>query len=113
VSRLLGLGAEVVDVRPHEEFLRGHIRGSINIPGSELPVRAPHELAGGHVVLVYCAYCADCSSVRAAEGISTNCSFATKLLGEAGYKDVRVIGGNLQDLRGAGVRVVGSTQELR
>jgi rhodanese-related sulfurtransferase len=48
----------VLDVRPHEEFAAGHIRGAINVPVTELRKRL-NEIPRGQEVVAYCRspYC--------------------------------------------------------
>lgn len=43
----------IVDVRSHEEFMGGHVAGSINIPLQTIPERI-EELKGLHSSLVLC-----------------------------------------------------------
>jgi len=48
----------VIDVRPHDEYVAGHIPGAISIPIAELPTRA-RELRKRRDVVAYCRgpYC--------------------------------------------------------
>ena len=48
----------LIDVRPHEEYLAGHIPGAISMPLAELVDRLA-ELPAGHEIVAYCrgAYC--------------------------------------------------------
>ena len=58
VDRLaLGL-VTVLDVRPHDEFMLGHLPGSVNVPLAELEARLA-ELNPAHEIVAYCrgAYC--------------------------------------------------------
>ncbi len=41
----------VVDVRSHEEFVGGHVDGSINIPLNLIPLRVDELKGKGHIVL--------------------------------------------------------------
>ena len=43
----------IVDVRSHEEFMGGHVAGSINIPLQTIPERV-EELKGLHSPLILC-----------------------------------------------------------
>jgi rhodanese-related sulfurtransferase len=46
----------LIDCRPHEEYLRGSLPGSINIPGVELPYRIANVAADASVpIVVHCA----------------------------------------------------------
>ena len=53
----LGL-VTVLDVRPHDEFMLGHLPGSVNVPLAELEARLA-ELNPAHEIVAYCrgAYC--------------------------------------------------------
>lgn len=54
-SRLATNGAAViVDVRSNSQFALGHIKGSLNIPGSQLVSRIK-ELPPGKTIITYCA----------------------------------------------------------
>jgi rhodanese-related sulfurtransferase/DNA-binding transcriptional ArsR family regulator len=48
----------VLDVRPHEEYAAGHIRGAINVPVAELKKRL-NEIPRGQEIVAYCRgpYC--------------------------------------------------------
>ena len=59
LTRLLESGAaEVLDVRPHEEYAAGHIPGARSLPFPELST-ALDELRGASTIVTYCrgAYC--------------------------------------------------------
>lgn len=43
----------IIDVRSHEEFMGGHVAGSINIPLQTIPERV-EELKGLHSPLILC-----------------------------------------------------------
>jgi hydroxyacylglutathione hydrolase len=54
-QRLLTNGsAVVIDVRSNTQFQLGHIKGSINIPGSQL-LGCLKELPPGKTIVTYCA----------------------------------------------------------
>jgi 3-mercaptopyruvate sulfurtransferase SseA len=54
-SRLFKNGsAVIVDVRSSSQFQMGHIRGAVNIPGSQLVARIK-ELPPGKTIIAYCA----------------------------------------------------------
>ena len=57
--------AVFVDVRSHEQFSLGHIKGSLSIPGSQL-IRRFAEVPPRKTVITYCACSAEQSSGRAA-----------------------------------------------
>jgi rhodanese-related sulfurtransferase len=48
----------VLDVRPHAEYLAGHIRGAVSVPISDLRARL-HDIDSGARVVAYCrgSYC--------------------------------------------------------
>lgn len=58
VRRLEREDVLVIDVRPHEEYLSGHIPGAISLPVAELAERL-HELPAGTDIVAYCRgpYC--------------------------------------------------------
>ena len=56
--------AVIVDVRSNDSFALGHIRGAVNIPGSQLLARL-RELPAGKMIITYCACSAEQSSGRA------------------------------------------------
>lgn len=56
--------AVIVDVRSKEQFDLGHIKGAINIPGSQIVSRI-RELPPGKMIITYCACSAEQSSGRA------------------------------------------------
>ncbi|MFF0434388.1 ArsR/SmtB family transcription factor [Streptomyces sp. NPDC004327] len=74
----------VLDVRPAEEYLAGHIPGALSIPVGELPGRVD-ELTDDREIVVYCRgeYC-----VLAYD--------AVRLLGERGRRAVRLNDGMLE-----------------
>jgi rhodanese-related sulfurtransferase len=77
LDRVKNGAVTVLDVRPSEEYLSGHLPGSISIPLSELKRRLA-ELPRGQEIVAYCRgpYC-----VLSAE--------AVEFLREAGFKAVR------------------------
>jgi rhodanese-related sulfurtransferase/DNA-binding transcriptional ArsR family regulator len=58
VRRVRAGGATVIDVRPREEYVAGHIPGAISVPLAELPKRLRH-LPRRHDIVAYCRgpYC--------------------------------------------------------
>src|SRR6185312_12032613 len=58
IRRLDAGEVTLIDVRPHEEYLAGHIPGAISMPLAELVDRLA-ELPAGHEIVAYCrgAYC--------------------------------------------------------
>jgi rhodanese-related sulfurtransferase len=56
--------ATFVDVRSHQSFSTGHIKGALSIPGSQLIERFS-EVTPGKMVITYCACDAEQSSGKA------------------------------------------------
>ncbi|GIP50632.1 rhodanese-like domain-containing protein [Paenibacillus sp. J53TS2] len=83
-------GKKVIDVREIHEYNRGHIKGAINIPLSQLQQRMG-EITKDQAVYVYCQ-----SGMRSKQ--------AAKLLGRHGIKEVA-------DLRGGIMSWSGPTQK--
>lgn len=54
VRRLVGEGAQLVEVLPREEYEEEHLPGAVNIPLSELDREAPRRLHRDRPVIVYC-----------------------------------------------------------
>ncbi|WP_431955828.1 ArsR/SmtB family transcription factor [Nocardia lijiangensis] len=89
----------VVDVRPHEEYVAGHIPGAINIPLAELADRLA-ELPADHDIVAYCrgVYC-----VMATEAI--------RIAGEAG-RSVKRLDEGVLEWRLAGLPVAPAAGDL-
>lgn len=60
--------AVFVDVRSHQSFSYGHIKGALSIPGSQLISRF-NEVPAGKLVITYCACDAEQSSGRAVQNL--------------------------------------------
>jgi len=60
--------AVFIDVRSNAQFSLGHIKGSLNIPGSQIVSRFG-EAAQGKIVITYCACSAEQSSAAAATNL--------------------------------------------
>ena len=56
--------ATFIDVRSHQSFSQGHIKGALSIPGSQLISRFA-EVTPGKMVITYCACGAEESSGKA------------------------------------------------
>jgi len=54
VQRLLGQGAQLVDVMGRKDFEGSHILGAVNIPLRKLAAEAPNRLESNRAVVVYC-----------------------------------------------------------
>lgn len=93
VARLRSGEAILVDVRPHEEYVAGHIPGALSIPVEDLAARL-NELTRDREVVAYCRgpYCM----------LSAD---AVRLLARRGYRARRLEDGVLE-WRAAGLKVV-------
>lgn len=60
--------AVFIDVRSNEQFTKGHIKGALSIPGSQIVGRFK-EVPPGKTVITYCACSAEQSSGRAAASL--------------------------------------------
>ena len=55
VQRMVGDGAQLVEVLPEKEYGAEHIRGAINIPLKKLGAEATARLQRDRPVIVYCS----------------------------------------------------------
>lgn len=79
-------GNEVIDVREDHEYKRGHIKGAINVPLSQLGQRMG-EIPKDRAVFLYCQ-----SGMRSKQ--------AAKLLGRNGYRDLAHLQGGIMSWSG-------------
>ena len=93
VSRLRASEAVLIDVRPREEYIAGHLPGAVSIPLDELTARLK-ELKKGQEVVAYCRgpYCM----------LSAD---AVRLLSQRGFRAKRLEEGVLE-WRAAGLKIV-------
>jgi rhodanese-related sulfurtransferase len=100
VSRLRAGEAILIDVRPREEYVAGHLPGALSIPLDELASRL-QELQKGQEVVAYCRgpYCM----------LSAD---AVRLLARRGYRARRLPDGVLE-WRAAGLKVVAGDKPVR
>jgi rhodanese-related sulfurtransferase len=93
LSRLRTGEAILIDVRPHEEYVAGHISGALSIPIDDLKARL-EELGKEREVVAYCRgpYCM----------LSAD---AVRLLSRRGYRARRLEDGVLE-WRAAGLKIV-------
>ena len=58
IRRVRAGDVTVIDVRPHEEYVAGHIPGAMSVPLADLPKRL-RELRKRHAIVAYCRgpYC--------------------------------------------------------
>jgi rhodanese-related sulfurtransferase len=54
VQRLMGNGAQLVDVLPTEEYSEAHLPGAINIPLKKLDAQSVKPLDPSHPIITYC-----------------------------------------------------------
>ena len=54
VQRLIGRGAQVVEVLPQEEYDELHLTGAVNIPLKKLDAETTAKLDKRNPVVVYC-----------------------------------------------------------
>lgn len=85
LGSLLKAGAQVVDVRSREEFASGHLKGSINIPLSELN-RNLGKIRKDKTVIVCCA-----SGMRSASAKSALESHGFTVFNGGGWKSLERI----------------------
>lgn len=97
IRRLDAGGVTLIDVRPHEEYLAGHIPGAISVPLADLVDRLA-ELPAAHEIVAYCrgAYC-----VMAPEAtrIAKTSGRMVKRLGE-GMLEWRLAGLPVEEIKG-------------
>ena len=63
--------AVFIDVRSHQSFSQGHIKGALSIPGSQL-IQRYDEVTPGKTVITYCACPAEESSGAAAANLTAH-----------------------------------------
>lgn len=110
-SRSENSTATILDVRTRDDFKRGHITHSYNIPWDELSARARHEISGEERILLYCRYCAPCELKSATNGTATFCTMTYSRLKKLTFSHIAIIDQDLAHLRLKGVMVDGSTIE--
>lgn len=85
--------AVFVDVRSHEQFSYGHIKGALSIPNSQL-IQRWREVPTGKLVVTYCACSAEQSSGRAVQTLNAH-----------GIKHTAALVGGWQEWKAAGLPV--------
>jgi len=101
----------IVDLRPRDSYLKGHISDSVNIPPDELEERAPHEVPKGGTVALYCNSCGPCERHLAAQGVPTVCVVGQYILGHMGYSPLKIIRDDFKALKKEGIGFTGSLNE--
>ena len=82
--------ATFVDVRSHQSFTTGHIKGAISIPGSQLIQRFAEIASPDKVIITYCACDAEQSSGKAVLNLNAH-----------GVKNAAALKGGLQEWKAA------------
>ena len=54
LQRLVGEGAQLVEVLPHEEYEEWHLPGALHIRLRDIDLEGPRRLDPGRAVIVYC-----------------------------------------------------------
>ncbi len=83
--------AVFVDVRSHEQFSYGHIKGALSIPNSQL-IQRWREVPTGKMVITYCACTAEQSSGRAVQSLNAH-----------GVKNTAALLGGWQEWKSSGL----------
>ena len=81
--------AVFVDVRSHQSFATGHIKGALSIPGSQL-IQRFSEVTPGKTVITYCACDAEQSSGKAVLNLNAH-----------GVKNAAALKGGYQEWKAA------------
>ncbi|RUT35855.1 rhodanese-like domain-containing protein [Paenibacillus zeisoli] len=79
-------GSKVIDIREIHEYKRGHIKGAVNIPLSQLQQRM-EEISKDYTVYLYCQ-----SGMRSRQ--------AAKILGRNGYANIAELKGGMMSWNG-------------
>ena len=100
-------GAALLDVRDREQFRRGHILTSVNIPVDELSIRAIHELRIESHIVVLCGH----QNRQSSEATVNRCSIAGELLTRIGFEKVYILSSEVDKLDGMGLGAIVKTTE--
>jgi rhodanese-related sulfurtransferase len=93
-----GASMTLIEALPKKHYLSGHLPGAINIPHTEIEVRAGELLPDRDaLIVVYCASLA-----------CRNSALAAQTLGQLGYRNVRVFAEGKQDWSEAGLPMEGA-----
>ena len=77
--------AVLLDVRSSQEYIEGHIRGSINIPGYDIEKQAKNKLNKDSIIIVYCS-----AGIRSKRAI--------QILEKLGYENLYNVEGGIENL---------------
>lgn len=82
----------ILDIRTREDYAKGHILGSKNIPLYELEMRALREIPRDTSIIVYCGYDEKCEEKYRMARQPTPCTdVATLLLDRFGFDKVTIL----------------------
>jgi 3-mercaptopyruvate sulfurtransferase SseA len=101
----------VIDIRSRQDFNKGHIGGSLNIPLDELETRAVHEVPKTATIVIYCDYYAACETKLKSQGIPSACTLGNLVLEKQGFSTIQILKEGLSQIERAGVQIV-RTPEL-
>ena len=77
--------AVLLDVRSSQEYIEGHIRGSINIPVYDIEKQAKNTLNKDSIIIVYCS-----AGIRSKRAI--------QILEKLGYENLYNVEGGIENL---------------
>lgn len=77
--------AVLLDVRSSQEYIEGHIRGSINIPVYDIEKQAKNKLNKDSIIIVYCS-----AGIRSKRAI--------QILEKLGYENLYNVEGGIENL---------------
>ncbi len=75
----------LLDVRSSQEYIEGHIRGSINIPVYDIEKQAKNKLNKKSIIIVYCS-----AGIRSKRAI--------QILEKLGYENLYNVEGGIENL---------------
>ena len=75
----------MLDVRSSQEYIEGHIRGSINIPVYDIEKQAKNKLNKDSIIIVYCS-----AGIRSKRAI--------QILEKLGYENLYNVEGGIENL---------------
>lgn len=75
----------LLDVRSSQEYIEGHIRGSINIPVYDIEKQAKNKLNKDSIIIVYCS-----AGIRSKRAI--------QILEKLGYENLYNVEGGIENL---------------
>lgn len=104
----------LLDTRTRDNFAKGHLIGSNNIPIRELQMRAKHEVPSNETVVVYCGSTASCEQGATSGSKPTICLWALKILATTNPNTrVKVLVGLIPQFQQQGDFIVSTDYTLR